>query len=101
VAALNSKAGWFQDQAARAPASQLDLWQEALAHVRRTIELIGASAPDDQTRRTVDRILANLDEEQATLRQRADAYRKELEQKKPTTEPAAQGDRSSSQNQPN
>jgi hypothetical protein len=71
VAALYRKADWFRDQARRIPPDQLDTWERALAHVRRTAEIIGASTVNEETRISVDRLINELRDEEKRIRERA------------------------------
>ncbi|HEX3446669.1 MAG TPA: serine/threonine protein kinase, partial [Isosphaeraceae bacterium] len=70
VAALYRKADWFRDQARRIPPDQLDTWERALAHVRRTAEIVGAGAIDKVTRVSVDRLINELRDEEKRIRER-------------------------------
>src|SRR5262249_8143909 len=47
VAALYGKADWFRGQARHIPPELLDTWGRALAQVRRTAEIVGAGAIDE------------------------------------------------------
>ena len=60
VAALYRKADWFRDQARHIPPDQLDTWERALAQVRRTAEIVGAGAIDEETRKSVARLIDEL-----------------------------------------
>jgi serine/threonine-protein kinase len=71
VAALYRKADWFRDQAQRIPPQLLDTWGHALAQVRRTAEIIGSGATDDDTRKSVARLLDELRREEERVRERA------------------------------
>jgi serine/threonine-protein kinase len=75
VAALLYKADWFRDQARRIPPDQLDLWERALAQVRRTAEIVGAGAIDEGTRKSVTRLLDELRNEEQSVRERARQHR--------------------------
>jgi serine/threonine-protein kinase len=75
VAALFYKADWFRNQARRIPPDQLDAWAGALAQVRRTAEIVGAGAIDDNTRKSVARLLSELRSEEARVRERAREHR--------------------------
>jgi serine/threonine-protein kinase len=71
VAALYRKADWFRDQARHIPPDLLDTWAQALAQVRRTAEIIGAGAIDQDTRTSVARLLDELRREEERVRERA------------------------------
>jgi serine/threonine-protein kinase len=75
VASLFRKADWFRDQARQIPPDQLVPWVGALAHVRRTGEIVGAGAIDEDSRKVVARLLAELREEEESVRERARQYR--------------------------
>jgi serine/threonine-protein kinase len=75
VAALFRKADWFRDQARRIPPDQLDIWERALAQVRRTAEIVGAGAIDEDTRKHVVRLLDELRKEEQSVRERARQHR--------------------------
>jgi serine/threonine-protein kinase len=75
VAALYHKADWFRDQARRIPPELLDTWGQALAQVRRTAEIIGAGANDEDTRKSVARLLDELRKEEQSVRERARQHR--------------------------
>jgi hypothetical protein len=85
VAALYHKAFWFRDQARRIPPEQLDTWEQALGQVRKTAEIVGSGAIDEDTRASVARILADLRQEEENVRERARQYR--AAQKAKTPEP--------------
>jgi hypothetical protein len=71
VAALYWKADWFRDQARRIPPDLLGTWEQALAQVRRTAEIIGKGAIEEDTRRSVARLLDELRLEEKRVRERA------------------------------
>jgi hypothetical protein len=71
VAALYRKADWFRDQARRIPPELLDTWGQGLAQVRRTAEVIRRGAIDEDTRKSVDRLLDELRREEERVRERA------------------------------
>jgi hypothetical protein len=71
VAALYRKADWFRDKARQIPPELLDTWEQALAQVRRTCEVIGAGAIDEDARKSVARLLDELKKEQQSVRERA------------------------------
>jgi hypothetical protein len=75
VAALYRKADWFRDQARHIPPDLLDTWERALAQVRRTAEIIGSGAIDEDTRRSVTRLIDELRKEEQSVSQRARQYR--------------------------
>ncbi|AGA31517.1 serine/threonine-protein kinase [Singulisphaera acidiphila] len=70
VAALFRKSDWFRDQARRIPPDQLGTWEQALAQVRRTAEIVGAGAIDEETRQNVARLLEDLRREEQGVRDR-------------------------------
>jgi serine/threonine protein kinase len=74
VAALYRKADWFRDQAQHIPPNLLDTWERALAQVRRTAEIIGSGAVDEDTRKSVARLLEELRHEEQRVRERAKQY---------------------------
>ena len=74
MAALSWKAEWFRDQAAQIPPDQLGHWAKALAHVRRTAEIVGAGDPDKRTRQDVRKLVADLKREEERVRERAEEY---------------------------
>jgi hypothetical protein len=71
MAALYRKANWFRGQARHIPPELVDTWRQALAQVRRTAEIIGAGAIDDDTRKSVDRLLDELRKEEKSVGERA------------------------------
>ena len=75
VAALFRKADWFRDQARRIPPDQLGPWEGALAQVRRTAEIVGAGAIDEDTRKNIVRLLDELRKEEQSVRERARQHR--------------------------
>jgi serine/threonine-protein kinase len=75
VAALYRKADWFRDRAQHIPPDLLDTWEQALAQVRRTAEIIGAGAINEDTRKSVARLLDELRREEERVRERARQYR--------------------------
>jgi len=75
VAALYRKADWFRDQARHIPPELLDTWGQALAQVRRTCEIIGAGAIDEDTRKSVARLLDELKKEEQSVSERARQHR--------------------------
>jgi serine/threonine-protein kinase len=75
VAALYRKADWFRGQARHIPPELLDTWGQALAQVRRTCEIIGAGATDEETRKSVARLLDELKEEEQNVRERGQQHR--------------------------
>lgn len=75
VAALYRKSDWFRDQARRIPPEELDTWGRALAQVRRTAEIVGAGAVDEDTRKSVSRLLDELRKEEESVHERARVYR--------------------------
>jgi hypothetical protein len=75
VAALYRKANWFRDQARRIPPELLDTWEQALAQVRRTAEIVGAGAIDEDTRKSVARLLDELRKEEQSVSERARQHR--------------------------
>ena len=74
LAALSWKADWFRDQAARIPPDQLGLWAQALAHVRRTAQIVSEGAPDEATARDVRKLVVDLRLEEERVRERAEQY---------------------------
>jgi eukaryotic-like serine/threonine-protein kinase len=74
VAALYRKADWFRDQARHIPPNLLETWEQALAQVRRTAEIIGAGAIDEDTRKSVARLLDDLRREEQRVRERSRQY---------------------------
>jgi serine/threonine-protein kinase len=78
VAALYHKSDWFRDQARRIPPEQLETWERALGQVRRTAEIVGAGAVDDDTRKSVARLLGELRKEEQKVNERARLYRDRL-----------------------
>ena len=78
VAALFRKADWFRDQARRIPPDQLGPWEGALGQVRRTAEIVGVGAIDEDTRQNVVRLLDELRNEEQGVRERARQYRASL-----------------------
>ncbi|HEV3121390.1 MAG TPA: serine/threonine-protein kinase [Isosphaeraceae bacterium] len=76
VAALFWKADWFLNQADTAPDDQLELWERALAHVRRTAEIVGSGAIEERTRRNVERLVNTLKQEEAKLQSRVEELRR-------------------------
>jgi hypothetical protein len=78
VAALFRKADWFRDQARRIPPDQLGPWEGALAQVRRTAEIVGVGAIDEDTRKTVVRLLDELRNEEQSVRERDRQFRASL-----------------------
>jgi hypothetical protein len=91
VAAISQKADWFRDQVPRVPPDQLGRWGQALAHVRRTAEIISAGAPDEQTRRHVRQLVADLRREEEQVRERVEVYRLHREQRPAAPPPAPAG----------
>jgi serine/threonine-protein kinase len=89
VVALYGKADWFSDQARFVPPDQLGRWEQALAQVRRTAEIVGAGAPDERTRQNVRNLLVKLKREEDQVHERVEQYR--LQQRRPTGQPAAPG----------
>jgi serine/threonine-protein kinase len=75
VAALYRKADWFRDQARHIPPDLLGTWGQALAQVRRTAEIIGAGAIEEDTRKSVARLLDELRHEEERVRERERARR--------------------------
>jgi serine/threonine-protein kinase len=75
VAAIYRKADWFRDQARRIAPDQLEIWGRALGQVRRTAEIVGAGAIDENTRKSVARLIAELQHEEESVRERARQYR--------------------------
>jgi hypothetical protein len=75
VAALFRKADWFRDQARRIPPDQLGPWAGALAQVRRTAEIVGAGAIDEDTRKNIVQLLDELRKEEQSVRERARQHR--------------------------
>src|SRR6185437_1690744 len=75
VAALYRKADWFRDQAQHIPPEMLDTWGRALDQVRRTAEIIGAGATDEDAREGATRLLEDLRREEERVRERALRYR--------------------------
>ena len=75
VAALYRKADWFRDRARNIPPEMLDTWEQALAQVRWTAEIVGAGAIDEDTRKSVARLLADLKREEERVRARARQHR--------------------------
>jgi serine/threonine-protein kinase len=71
LAALYSKANWFRDQARHIPPELLDTWEQALAQVRLTAEIIGAGAIDENTRKGVALLIDELRREEVRVRERA------------------------------
>jgi hypothetical protein len=71
VAALYRKADWFRDKARQIPPELLDTWQQALAQVRMTCEVVGAGAIDEDTRKSVARLLGELKMEEQSVKARA------------------------------
>jgi serine/threonine-protein kinase len=71
VAALYHKADWFRDQSRHIPPDLLDTWERALAQVRRTAEIVGAGAIDENTRKSVVRLLDELKREEERVHERA------------------------------
>jgi serine/threonine-protein kinase len=71
VAALYRKADWFRGKARLIPPELLDTWGHALAQVRKTAEIIGAGAIDEDTRKSVARLLDELRNEEERVRERA------------------------------
>ena len=74
VAALYRKADWFRDQTQHIPPDLLGTWEEALGQVRRTAEIIGSGAIDEDTRKNVARLLEELRHEEQRVRERAKEY---------------------------
>ena len=75
VAALYRKADWFRDQARNIPPEMLDTWEQALTQVRWTAEIVGAGAIDEDTRKSVARLLDELRLEEERVRERARQHR--------------------------
>jgi serine/threonine-protein kinase len=75
VAALYRKADWFRDQARHIPPELLDNWGQVLAQVRKTSEIIGAGAIDEDTRKSVVRLLDELKKEEQNVGERARQHR--------------------------
>jgi serine/threonine-protein kinase len=75
VAALYYKADWFRDQSRHIPPDLLDTWERALALVRRTAEIVGAGAIDQNTRKSVVRLLDELKGEEERVRERTRQHR--------------------------
>jgi serine/threonine-protein kinase len=71
VAALYRKADWFRDRARHIPPDLVETWAQALAQVRRTAEIVGAGAIDENTRTGIARLLDELRREEQRLRERA------------------------------
>jgi hypothetical protein len=78
VAALSWKSKWFRDQAPLIPPEQLDRWAKALAHVRRTAEIVGAAATRPETRQEVHQVVADLKREEQRVRARLQQHRSTL-----------------------
>jgi len=70
LAALFWKANWFRDQARKVPPDQLGNWEQALAHVRSTAEIVGAGVTDQETRGNLARVLDELKQEERRIRER-------------------------------
>jgi serine/threonine-protein kinase len=75
VAALYRKADWFRGKARHIPPELLDTWGQALAQVRRTAEIIGSGAIDEDTRKSVARLLDELGKEEQSVSERARQHR--------------------------
>ena len=75
MAALYGKADWFRGQAQHIPPELLDTWGRALAQVRRTAEIVGAGAIDEDTRRSAARLVGELRKEEQSVSERARQYR--------------------------
>jgi serine/threonine-protein kinase len=91
VAALFWKADWFRDQAQRIPPDQLGPWEQALAQVRRTAEIVGSGAPDERTRRNVQNLLSDLRREERRVHDRAVLHRAGKRPGSPGTPAASRG----------
>ncbi len=70
VAMMYRKGAWFREEASRVPVDQLPRWQEALALVRRTAEIIGAGATDQEMRDSIAQLVAELKAEDARIQDR-------------------------------
>jgi serine/threonine-protein kinase len=92
IAALSWKAEWFRDQASQIPPDQLGRWAHALAHVRRTAEIVGAGAPDERTRHDVRKLVADLNREEERVRERAAEYHPGQQQRPAASPPAPAGE---------
>jgi Protein kinase domain len=91
ITALSWKAEWFRGQSSHIPPDQLGRWGQALAHVRRTAEIVGAGAPDEKTGQDVRKLIADLRREEEQVRERAEEYRPDQRQgpSGPAPRPAA------------
>ena len=67
---MNRKASWFRGEASQIPFEQLERWGQALAHVRRTAEIVGQGAVDDESRRGVERMIEELKAEEQNVQDR-------------------------------
>ncbi|QDV34412.1 serine/threonine-protein kinase [Tautonia plasticadhaerens] len=83
VAALFRKADWFRDQSRRIPPDQLGPWEGALVQVRRTAEIVGAGAIDEDSRKDIVRLLDELRREEQRVRVRSRQYRASLRERAP------------------
>jgi hypothetical protein len=75
VAALYGKADWFRGQARHIPPELLDTWGRALAQVRRTAEIVGAGAINEDTRKSAARLVDELRKEERSVSERARQHR--------------------------
>jgi hypothetical protein len=91
IAALSWKAEWFRDQASQIPPDQLGRWAQALAHVRRTTEIVGVGAPDERMRQDVRKLVADLKREEARVRKRAEEHHSGQQQRPAASTPASAG----------
>jgi serine/threonine protein kinase len=75
ITALSWKANWFRNQTSHIPPDELSRWGQALAHVRRTAEIVGAGAPDEKTSQDVLKLVAEIKREEEQVRERVKQYR--------------------------
>jgi serine/threonine protein kinase len=75
ITALSWKANWFRNQASQIPPDQLSRWGQALAHVRRTAEIVGTGAPDEKSSQDVLKLVAEIKREEEQVRERVEQYR--------------------------
>jgi tRNA A-37 threonylcarbamoyl transferase component Bud32 len=68
--AMNRKANWFRGEASRIPFEQLERWGNALEHVRKTAEIMGKGAVDEETRLGIERMIEDLMAEEQYVRKR-------------------------------
>ena len=75
VAALYRKAYWFLDQTQDIPPRLLESWADGLGQVRRTAEIIGSGAIEEDTRKSVANLLEELRREEQRVAERSKLYR--------------------------